>query len=212
MTTKVAGLRRSVAATSDRTNVFVYRENTGRVAVASVETLGRCATYYGTAAIDGIPGTHVPISIALRDTAGASSGDKQRTAANRAQADGWNRLRLNMSSSGNPVGLNRNSFRPRAQSTHIAMRSGRWRNPLSVRKPSICPRMPDHICFSPSTIISSFRAMSLKGGYYPLPRSRNDGVRGSNPLSSTSDLQRHTSPIRSVSFSVLWSGGEKLPV
>ena len=83
MTTKVAGLRRSVAATSDRTNVFIYRENTGRVAVASVETLGRCATYYGTAAIDGIPRHPSPFpsryAIQLAP-AGATSNALLRTA------------------------------------------------------------------------------------------------------------------------------------
>jgi 4-oxalomesaconate tautomerase len=49
-------------------------ENTGQVAVATVETPGGVVTYQGKAAIDGVPGTHAPIPLEFRDTAGSSCG------------------------------------------------------------------------------------------------------------------------------------------
>ena len=48
--------------------------NTGQVAVATVQTPGGVVTYQGTAAIDGVPGTHAPVPLAFRDTAGSSCG------------------------------------------------------------------------------------------------------------------------------------------
>jgi 4-oxalomesaconate tautomerase len=49
-------------------------ENTGQVAVATVQTPGGVPTYAGDAAIDGVPGTHAPVPLAFRDTAGSSCG------------------------------------------------------------------------------------------------------------------------------------------
>ena len=49
-------------------------ENTGQVAVATVQTPCGNATYAGDAAISGVPGTAAPIPLAFRDTAGASCG------------------------------------------------------------------------------------------------------------------------------------------
>ena len=63
-----------VAASADQTRVAIYMENTGQVAVASVETPGGVVTYDGDAAIDGVPGTHAPIPLEISDTAGSSCG------------------------------------------------------------------------------------------------------------------------------------------
>jgi len=63
-----------VAATGDETQVAIFMENTGQVAVATVQTPGGVVTYAGDAAIDGVPGTHAPIPTEFRDTAGSSCG------------------------------------------------------------------------------------------------------------------------------------------
>ncbi|BEU99856.1 4-oxalomesaconate tautomerase [Novosphingobium olei] len=63
-----------VAATGDETRVAIYMENTGQVAVATVQTPNGKVTYTGTAAIDGVPGTHAPVPLEFRDTAGSSCG------------------------------------------------------------------------------------------------------------------------------------------
>ncbi len=63
-----------VAATGDETRVAIFMENTGQVAVATVQTPGGVVTYQGDAAIDGVPGTHAPIPTEFRDTAGSSCG------------------------------------------------------------------------------------------------------------------------------------------
>ena len=63
-----------VAATGDETRVAIFMENTGQVAVATVQTPGGTVTYAGEAAIDGVPGTHAPIPLEFRDSAGSSCG------------------------------------------------------------------------------------------------------------------------------------------
>ncbi|MFT4027246.1 MAG: 4-oxalomesaconate tautomerase [Novosphingobium sp.] len=63
-----------IAATGDETKVAIYMENTGQVALATVRTPGGTVTYAGEAAIDGVPGTHAPIPLEFRDTAGSSCG------------------------------------------------------------------------------------------------------------------------------------------
>jgi len=63
-----------VAASGDETRVAIYMENTGQVAVATVQTPDGVVTYVGDAAIDGVPGTHAPIPTLFRDTAGSSCG------------------------------------------------------------------------------------------------------------------------------------------
>jgi len=63
-----------VAARGDVTDVTIYMENTGQIAVASVQTPGAMPTYKGDAKIDGVPGSHAPIPIEFRDTAGSSCG------------------------------------------------------------------------------------------------------------------------------------------
>jgi 4-oxalomesaconate tautomerase len=63
-----------VAAAEGETRVAIYMENTGQVAVATVQTPGGRVTYAGDAAISGVPGTAAPIPLVFRDTAGSSCG------------------------------------------------------------------------------------------------------------------------------------------
>ncbi len=63
-----------VAATGDETSVTIFMKNTGQVAVATVQTPGGVVTYAGAAKIDGVPGSHAPIPLEFRDTAGSSCG------------------------------------------------------------------------------------------------------------------------------------------
>jgi 4-oxalomesaconate tautomerase len=63
-----------VAATGDETRVTIFMENTGQVAVATVQTPGGVPTYAGDAKIDGVPGSHAPVPLEFRDTAGSSCG------------------------------------------------------------------------------------------------------------------------------------------
>jgi len=56
------------------TRVAIYMENTGQAAVATVQTPNRIVTYAGDALIDGVPGTHAPVPLEFRDTAGSSCG------------------------------------------------------------------------------------------------------------------------------------------
>lgn len=63
-----------VAATGEETNVVVYMENTGQIAVATVQTRNGAVIYTGDAEIDGVPGSHAPIPLQFRNTAGSSCG------------------------------------------------------------------------------------------------------------------------------------------
>ncbi|WP_395334919.1 4-oxalomesaconate tautomerase [Novosphingobium sp. BL-8H] len=63
-----------IAARGDETNVTIFMENTGQVAVATVQTPGGAVTYKGDATIDGVPGSHAPVPLEFRDTAGSSCG------------------------------------------------------------------------------------------------------------------------------------------
>lgn len=63
-----------VTAEDGETHVSIYMENTGQIAVATVSTPGGVVTYEGDARIDGVPGTHAPVPLAFRDTAGSSCG------------------------------------------------------------------------------------------------------------------------------------------
>ena len=63
-----------VAATGGETHVVIHMENSGQVAVLTVQTPGGKVTYEGDAAIDGVPGAHAPVPTLFRDTAGSSCG------------------------------------------------------------------------------------------------------------------------------------------
>ncbi|WP_105423031.1 4-oxalomesaconate tautomerase [Neorhizobium sp. T25_27] len=63
-----------VAARGDKTEVSIFMENTGQIAIATIETPGGQVTYKGDARIDGVPGTSAPVPIVFADTAGSSCG------------------------------------------------------------------------------------------------------------------------------------------
>jgi 4-oxalomesaconate tautomerase len=63
-----------LATTGNETDVTIFMENTGQVAVATVQTPGGVVTYSGAAKIDGVPGSHAPVPLEFRDTAGSSCG------------------------------------------------------------------------------------------------------------------------------------------
>ena len=63
-----------VAATDETTDVAVYMENTGQVAILTVQTPNGVVRYDGEARIDGVPGTAAPIPMAFQDTQGSSCG------------------------------------------------------------------------------------------------------------------------------------------
>ncbi|MEG3164024.1 4-oxalomesaconate tautomerase [Sphingomonas sp. PB2P19] len=63
-----------VAATDGTTRVAIFMENTGQIAVATVQTPGGVPTYDGDARIDGVPGSAAPLPLEFRDTAGSSCG------------------------------------------------------------------------------------------------------------------------------------------
>lgn len=63
-----------VAAQQDETRVAIFMENTGQIAIATVQTPGGIVRYDGDARIDGVPGSSAPIPLEFRDTAGSSCG------------------------------------------------------------------------------------------------------------------------------------------
>lgn len=63
-----------ISAKKGETNVTIYMENTGQIAVGTVKTDGKSPIYIGDAQIDGVPGSAAPISLEFRDTAGSSCG------------------------------------------------------------------------------------------------------------------------------------------
>lgn len=77
-----------VAAKDGETRVAIFMENTGQVAVATVQTPGGRVAYAGDAAISGVPGTAAPIPLAFRDTAGSSCGSLLPTGNGTDEIDG----------------------------------------------------------------------------------------------------------------------------
>ena len=63
-----------VPVDGDVTQVRIFMENSGQLAIASVRTPGGRVTYSGSAHIDGVPTPSAPIEIAFQDTAGSSCG------------------------------------------------------------------------------------------------------------------------------------------
>lgn len=63
-----------VAAQQDQTQIRIFMENTGKIAVATIETPGGMVSYQGDARIDGVPGSSSPVAIEFSDTAGSSCG------------------------------------------------------------------------------------------------------------------------------------------
>ena len=63
-----------VKATGDETQVRIYMENTGQIAIATVATPDGKVSYKGDAKIDGVPGTSSAVPLEFLDTAGSSCG------------------------------------------------------------------------------------------------------------------------------------------
>jgi 4-oxalomesaconate tautomerase len=63
-----------VEARDGATDVRIYMENTGQIAIATVATPGEKVSYRGDARIDGVPGTSAAMPILFEDTAGSSCG------------------------------------------------------------------------------------------------------------------------------------------
>lgn len=63
-----------LAVENGQTKVSIFMENTGQVAIATVQTPSGRVTYHGGSKIDGVPGVHAPIPLEFRDTAGSSCG------------------------------------------------------------------------------------------------------------------------------------------
>ncbi len=63
-----------VPAEEGETEVRIHMVNTGEIAHARVQTPGRRVTYRGSAAIDGVPGTHAPVRLLFERLAGSMCG------------------------------------------------------------------------------------------------------------------------------------------
>lgn len=63
-----------VDAADGQTEVRIFMVNTGKLAVATVDTPGRRVAYTGPARIDGVPGTAAPVPLAFAHIAGSSCG------------------------------------------------------------------------------------------------------------------------------------------
>ena len=63
-----------VETQSPTTEVRIFMENTGQMAVARIETPNGEINEEGGASIDGVPGTAAPIALTFQDTAGSSCG------------------------------------------------------------------------------------------------------------------------------------------
>ncbi|WP_420137383.1 4-oxalomesaconate tautomerase [Sphingomonas sp.] len=88
-----------IAATGEETRVAIFMENTGQVAVATVQTPGGCVRYDGHATISSVPGSAAPIPLAFRDTAGSSCGALLPTGNGVDEIDG---VRVTMIDNGMP--------------------------------------------------------------------------------------------------------------
>ncbi|MBN9669405.1 4-oxalomesaconate tautomerase [Roseibium aggregatum] len=62
-------------AEDGETVVRIHMVNTGEVAVATVQTPEQRVSYRGSAAIDGVPGTHAPVKLMFESLAGSMCGD-----------------------------------------------------------------------------------------------------------------------------------------
>jgi 4-oxalomesaconate tautomerase len=63
-----------VSPKDGKTDVSIFMENTGQIAIATIETPDGKVNYKGEARIDGVPGTSAPVPIVFADTAGSSCG------------------------------------------------------------------------------------------------------------------------------------------
>lgn len=77
-----------VKAQKAATEVSIYTENTGQIAISRVLTPNGKVQYSGDATIDGVPGTASPVLIRFSETAGSSCGSLLPTGNNHDTFDG----------------------------------------------------------------------------------------------------------------------------
>jgi len=77
-----------VTPVDGETRVRIFMENTGQVAIATVQTPGGVVSYRGEARIDGVPGTHAAVPLEFLDTAGSSCGALLPTGNSTDRIDG----------------------------------------------------------------------------------------------------------------------------
>ncbi|GAB5461538.1 4-oxalomesaconate tautomerase [Hoeflea alexandrii] len=77
-----------VAASGETTPVRIHMLNTGEVATAQISTPGGKVSYEGTAAIDGVPGSHAPVPLMFDNIAGSMCGALLPTGNNVDVIDG----------------------------------------------------------------------------------------------------------------------------
>ena len=77
-----------VEAANGETNVSIFMENTGQIAIATVSTPDGVVNYAGSARIDGVPGTSAAIPLEFQDTAGSTCGALLPTSNERDTIDG----------------------------------------------------------------------------------------------------------------------------
>ena len=63
-----------VQATGEETQVRIFMENTGQIAIATVATPNGQVSYKGDSKIDGVPGTSAAVPLEFLETAGSSCG------------------------------------------------------------------------------------------------------------------------------------------
>jgi 4-oxalomesaconate tautomerase len=63
-----------IPAADAETDVTIFMENTGQIAIAKVQTKDGQVVYTGDAEIDGVPGSAAPVAITFKDTAGSTCG------------------------------------------------------------------------------------------------------------------------------------------
>ena len=63
-----------VSPQDGETRVSIFMENTGQIAIATIQTPKGVVSYQGDARIDGAPGTAAAIPLEFKDTAGSSCG------------------------------------------------------------------------------------------------------------------------------------------
>ena len=77
-----------VPAAGEATRVRIHAVNTGARVDAVVATRGGAPVYEGDAAIDGVPGTASPVSLAFREVTGGATGAMFPTGARRERIQG----------------------------------------------------------------------------------------------------------------------------
>jgi len=82
------GLVMAKTASDAVTEVAIYMQNTGQIAVEQVPTPAGKVSYKGDARIDGVPGTASAIGVTFQDTAGSSCGALLPTGNQRDIIDG----------------------------------------------------------------------------------------------------------------------------